>query len=88
MKISERLHRAADVYLSAKDDETESTRYFSCDAVFFDSWDKKTAEFLYDIGLDNHGYHEFDEFRNGIKRQGARYLWLKFAALVAESEGL
>lgn len=91
MKISERLHRAADEELSA-DWDIGSTKFeFSCDAVaHVDVWDYDgdCAEFLYDLGVSCMSTSEFDEFPEGRERQGARYLWLKFAALVAESEGL
>ena len=91
MKISERLHRAADTKLQVNGRFVFSKREYSCDAVaHVDVWDYDgdCAEFLYDLGVSCMSTSEFDEFPEGRERQGARYLWLKFAALVAESEGL
>ena len=44
--------------------------------------------FIDSLGCSRRSLFEFNEFERGPERQGARYLWLKFAALVAESEGL
>ena len=33
-------------------------------------------------------YIEFDEFYSGEDRQYARYVWLKFAAHIAEEQGV
>ena len=47
-----------------------------------------TYEHLQSLGVDSNKYDQFNEFEDNGQRQGARYLWLKFAALVAEEEGL
>jgi len=48
----------------------------------------RTRDFLKDLGCPINSYGVFREFRAGQERQGARYLWLDFARLVAESEDL
>jgi hypothetical protein len=84
MKISEVLHRAADERLSTG---TDYHGYmYSCDAIGCSQM--STLRFVGNLGVNTDGFHQFDEFHIGQERQGARYLWLKFAALVAEDEGL
>lgn len=41
--------------------------------------------FLESLGWDEESFYQFE---NGRQRQGARYLWLDFARLVAEDESL
>jgi hypothetical protein len=43
---------------------------------------------LVELGVDCSSMDQFAEFKQGETRQGARYLWLDFARLVAESEGV
>ena len=92
MKISERLHRAADERLW--DGEAPYFRVsqdvwrYSCDAIGVSNDAVKARNFVKNMGVCVASASEFDEFPTVAERQGARYLWLKFAALVAESEGL
>jgi len=72
--------------------------YFSCCAISvcldrhpeLDFWGSRKAalDFLVELGCPTSSGESFDEFRKGGQRQGARFLWLDFAALVAEDEGL
>lgn len=91
MKISEILRKAADGFLWTGEQRDSDNRY-SCGAVA-DVTDQKVDDsaacnFLMELGVDTWSYHAFDEFPEGEIRQGARFLWLDFAALVAEDEGL
>lgn len=43
-------------------------------------------EKLHSFGVNPCGYKEFSKFEAGEERQGARYLWLKFVALVVGDE--
>ena len=45
-------------------------------------------DFLAPLGVFVGRYTEFDEFPHGPIRQGARFLWLDFAALYAEELSL
>lgn len=89
MKISERLHRAADENLwnGYSDDVIVGKRRFSCHAITYIEGGMAAKRFYCGLGIDPE-ISCFDEFQEGPIRQGARYLTLKFAALVAESEGL
>ena len=93
MKISEILRKAADRHLSSdgKDDFQRRIDFYSYVAVIYASGalDARPAEhFLQTLGVSLDSPSEFDEFPEGEIRQGARFLWLDFAALVAEDEGL
>jgi hypothetical protein len=93
MKTSEILRLAADKHLSHDSDtySQNEKRTFSCNAV-------RTAcislgedcirhlDFLSSLGCPDSGW-AFDEFENTYDKQGARFLWLDFAALVAEDMG-
>lgn len=91
MKISKILRKAADTELACG---TRSMwkHIWSCNAVAVIPTRGKDAdaayEFLEELGLWCGSSSAFDEFPSGAIRQGARFLWLDFAALVAESEGL
>ena len=92
-KISSILNAAADYHLSSGTDGNPKTTLFSCHAVeyacrelllFSNNRRVKTIEFLESlVGPEGLNFYYYKE-----ERQGARYLWLKFAALVAEDEGL
>lgn len=89
MKISEVLHQAADERLwdgvAGWWESGFDVWRFSCDAIGFEKYEALC--FVQELGVDPDGIQQFDEFNYGQESQGARYLWLKFAALVAESEG-
>lgn len=99
MKISEILHKAADEFLWDGVSCDKHLFQYSCDAVggariasglsFFDY---QTKDFLHSLGLKPRPGSAFIEFEEDDEAteasQGARYLWLKFAALVAEEEGI
>jgi len=97
MKISEILRDAADRYLW--DGSRGGHQVFSCGAVENVLNDMTNLEdyayayhhtflFLKELGVNIHSEYEFDEVPRGEIRQCARFLWLDFAALVAEDEGL
>jgi len=103
MKISEILRKAADEHLKSVDDYDEGRMRYSCNAVSnaCSTLDRNHAEnfkrvmdFLIELGVDcgrtDNGINpQFaNDFEAGPERQGARFLWLDFAALVAEDEGL
>lgn len=101
-KISKILREAADEYLSPTGCESLDCAKYSCDAVYNACYKYKVSPdaiyvnviyFLEELGVLAHygDYHRpqfADEFEAGPERQGARFLWLDFAALVAEDEGL
>lgn len=99
MKLGKALRKAADFYLwdgvAPYVYGAGLPRIYTCDAVVFGGMAKcgskatdKAVAFLRELGVYVHGFGEFDEFEAGEERQGARFLWLDFAALVAEDEGL
>jgi hypothetical protein len=56
-------------------------------------YENTIVSFLTDLGLsphpeDDQDEGQFNEFVKGPERQAARYCWLKFAAMIAEEEGL
>lgn len=94
MKTSDVLWIAANEILAK--DRKEATASdpikmeFSCDAVRYATntfGDTLAAtEFLRELGVDCGCLGEFREFKPGAEQQGARYLWLMFAYLVAKEE--
>lgn len=49
----------------------------------------RAIKFLHSLGCQTGAWdNPFDEFKYGEQQQGARYLWLMFAYLVALDEGL
>jgi hypothetical protein len=95
-RIADTLRRAADLYLSELEcdyGDVDGRKYaFSCDAVLAACGHKNCAElqearaFMAELGCKTGSFVEFDEFSCGEERQGARYLWLMFAASVADDE--
>ena len=75
---------------------------YSCDAVYRavchllpdesfyvqDAFDKKIKKGLTRLGLKTDSCYQYKNITKGAKRQGARYAWLKFAALLAEEQGV
>lgn len=90
------LRLAADEYLwNGVDDmfEAPGPNGYSCDAYHYAAGWKFTSEerkagydFLSALGVDPDDTEQFTEVPHGETRQGARFLWLDFAALVAEEE--
>lgn len=83
--------------------EFHKRELFSCDAVDSAAWEsfqKWDHDILFDDfidpimrGLENMGVNtsssiQFIEYSNLEERQGARYAWLKFAAMMAEEQGV
>ena len=100
--IAEVLHYAADHTLPTTSNWHCAGGY-SCDAMrealhhFYpchldqNKWDARhdqIIEGLKALGCNTRTIFEFNEFSNLDERQGARYLWLKFAALMAEEQGV
>jgi len=98
--IAEILHEAADKHLAVDIYERyqDTTKFrFSCDAVFWACEDMKQFKRIQE-GLENLGcpVKSSDAFKNlgysdntvDSETQGARYIWLKFAALMAEEQGV
>lgn len=93
MSIADVLHRAADEFLWDGIAPVMSQDY-SCAALYLATGPGWTYEYrvalagLRNMGVDVGSYGEFDEFPEGPERQAARYMWLKFAALIAEEQGV
>lgn len=78
--------RAAEDYFKS----INSWAYIWEASVYFEN---TIMPFLKSLGLilhydDERDEGEFNEFPKGPDRQSARYCWLKFAAMIAEEEGL
>ena len=74
-------------------------RRYSCDAVelacqnlSYEGDYHDIAEGLRNMGVDTHSCSVFRRFEYGaefsVEEQAARYTWLKFAALIAEEQGV
>jgi hypothetical protein len=98
--IADALHLAADKYLAA--DHQQHNRYrsrYSCGAVF-DACLELDVNFggvlvgLKNMGCDTmsstlfHKYGDKNYFNISEEVQGMRYMWLKWAALMAEEQGV
>lgn len=99
MKISEVLWKAANDVL----DHRGGICDYTCHAVIraqglWDTWGAKSfcdtfasnpaLSFLEELGCPIGSGYAFGDIPAGEISQGARYLWLDFARLVAEDEGL
>ena len=101
MKISTLLHKAADKHLAhnkASWDLGKKAK-FSCHAVYDSCYPPYTEIYeqilkgLKEMGCPigsctATGLWNMDEFAVTEESQGARYMWLKFAALMAEEQGV
>ena len=102
MKISEILHDAADYYLQSEWRNVETTRY-SCVAVNmalsnrcsngadFNKYHHIIMQGLKNMGCDVNSGTLFREYGDSVFNedvQGMRYFWLKWAALMAEEQGV
>lgn len=101
VKISKVLHLAADKYLW---DGVGGIKFYgdeySCIAVRLAVQQIRASnpeacvptsdifDGLTKMGVDCRSSWEFYFFKEGPERQGARYLWLKWAALMAEEQGV
>jgi hypothetical protein len=96
-KISEVLHLAADEFLA--DSMWSNQAEFSCTAIryalglnfnfnYHGALLDKIETGLRNMGLSTDSLHAFSEFSPDYERQAARYNWLKFAALIAEEQGV
>jgi hypothetical protein len=92
VKISTILRKAANEHLPyrVRDEFSDTPSPFSCDAVneASNGKDLEASQFLLSLGCFVGSCVQFAEFSVGPERQGARFFWLHFAALVAEDEGL
>ena len=91
MKTSAILRRAADKHLAIGESYVVWPKWeFSCDAASANlgyANHYRVIKALIDFGVPVQSTYAFDSFPEGEIRQGARFLWLDFAALVLESEG-
>jgi hypothetical protein len=93
VKVSDVLWEAANKCLF---DGEVGVSVYSCAAIAVCAHILKTPPhntiwFLHNLGVVAYSMSEFNEFEAGEQRQGARYLWLMFAYLVAldeEEQGL
>ena len=93
--IAEILHYAAD-YELWRGDYCESGESFSCGAIYdaclFNQVPYQVSDNIFDglsaMGLNPTSVTAFFEFEKGVERQAARYTWLKFAAMIAEEQGV
>ena len=96
MKISEILREAADVHLWHGEGrlwDSCQESYTCCAVCNVDCSaieQRAVFRFLRRLGLDTESCSQFDDthFDDSAALQGARFLWLDFAALVAEDEGI
>lgn len=101
MKISKVLHKAADKHLAHDYDSfahpSLDKERFSCTAISLAVNNDYELEERVRIGLQNMGcptdsVYAFTDMGYDddldIETQGARYMWLKFAALMAEEQGV
>lgn len=97
--IAEILHYAADVCLwdgitSVHWPDADPASCCAIGSACVALIPKFSEEYFYriDAGLRNMGLNTDDvnflTFQRGPKRQGARYAWLKFAAMIAEEQGV
>lgn len=102
MQISEVLHCAADNHLSIDfADVRPRTWRYSCDTLR-DAIQKtypdasnveqealrwRIKDGMVELGLDPESLNAFEDIPQGVERQGARYSWLKFCAMLAEEQG-
>jgi hypothetical protein len=93
--IAEVLHRAADDFLWDGREYASGGVAASCFAVEDAANSVGAADELVDrcfdglkaMGVDVSKF-DFGDFRDSPERQGARYAWLKFAAMIAEEQGV
>jgi hypothetical protein len=100
--LADVLWEAANVHLSANDENTLDSSRYSCEALAhaiygehrYDlDWDEDicrsmSMRFISSLGCDLQATNLFGRFRQGPKRQGVRYMWLLLAMHVAEDEGI
>jgi hypothetical protein len=93
--IAEVLHRAADEFLwsgRGRYDFGKTKFRYSCDAAAqackrFGVSAEVVLDGLREMGVNTDSINEFgDKFSS--KTQAARFMWLKFAALIAEEQGV
>jgi hypothetical protein len=101
-KISEILHSAADEWLKQCRIWPDSRSTYSCIAIALaitprdyypyrkidTDIEHRIMKGLRNMGLSTDSLDEFTEFAEGEERQAVRYAWLKFAALIAEEQGV
>lgn len=92
MRYSQILREVADNYLpDGKTSNSFNFGSYSCIAIAkhpkVKTMEHPIFDFLSSLGLDINRCNQFNDFAYGTKRQGARFLWLHFAALVAEDMG-
>ena len=95
-KISKTINRAIDKHLSetasAEDRRVDGRYRYSCDAIWHASHcgfeDEQIGKFLREMGCRTTSATQFDSFPEGECRQMARAIWLTWAAMIAEEEGL
>jgi len=99
--IAEALHLAADKYLAANYNQFATDPFmcnYSCGAVSYACYELGINLGGVLVGLKNMGCDItsstlFDDYHDGCdgtneEVQGIRYIWLKWAALVAEEQGV
>jgi hypothetical protein len=84
-EIAADLHRAADrmLWAGVGPPPTLGKQEFSC-AALCETQRAETFQWVAHLGVRSWSDSEFNEFERGRERQAARYLWLKWAALMAE----
>lgn len=95
-KISEIINRAIDKHLSPFADAewclSNGLSEYSCDAIWHAAGDLyyqgPVTKFLRELGCHTTSLVLFDGFADEHHRQMARAIWLTWAAMIAEEEGL
>jgi hypothetical protein len=104
LKISEIFHQAADIHLYHLPEyfggfissDIGYRSEFSCDALnaVFErnEIDRELIDEIhagmYNLGFNAHYLDSLDTFKDVKDSQGARYMWLKLCAMLAEEQGL
>lgn len=92
MKISTILRKATEELWDGTREGDSGGTSFTCAAVCNVRAPRNdiaaAIDFLASLGVNPNSGGQFLELESGEPKQGARFLWLDFAALVAEDEGL
>lgn len=100
--IAQIIHDAADYELAAGPEDDNDKMKYSCNAIRSelerepDVTEDRIFEGLEAMGCDTKatnlfkklGYNDGSFWETDPETQGARYIWLKFAALMAEEQGV
>lgn len=92
-KLSTLFRDAADYHLKETDELPLHKAIFSCCAITLGAGQdialqRRAIRFVKELGCHIGSVSAFKSVPRGTERQSARHMWLYFAALIAEEEGL